>query len=228
MSHQARSRCLALAVPFTLTLALGSTPAHAEEPRADSVTHVALQSDWDGTVLVRHLGSSVGVGYAAGRSVTVTTAHLERVCRAPCSAELPTESTYVVDAPGMNTASFELPPGAKAADVRVKGASQLPLTLSGTAAFVGLLGGMVGGIFWGVGSASESDGRPSSMASDGRTVTFLGIGTLAVGIAGLIFFPKTHVDVRATEGAPKAPAADVKAQTATRPAVQLTPAGFVF
>ena len=192
---------LAVAVTTSLLASLAhARPAAAAEPEAappsaTAHTNVAISSDWEETAVLRHLGTSYGVGTVGGRTASVTTVHLERVCRAPCSAKLETEGSYIVDAPGMNPARFELPAGVQRVDVRVKGASQTPLTLSYVGAVTGGVLALTGGLLWGVlGSGTDAvTGQPRD-AGPWPMLTIGGASLLVAGIAGLVALPRTRVE----------------------------------
>src|SRR5687767_5711520 len=70
--------CTALAVP-----ALAGPPADAP------VVHVHIDSPDPKVELVRLAGVSQGTGYVGGRAATLTTIHLENMCRAPCDLQVP-------------------------------------------------------------------------------------------------------------------------------------------
>ena len=170
-------------------VALHTTNARAEDSSPDATTPVRVTSDWPNTEVVRHLGTSYGTGVVAGRTASITTFHLEKLCRAPCAATLPTEGSYYVDAPGMHARGFELPPGSRSLDVRVKGASSTPLVLSYYATLLGGVSALTGGLLWGIlGSREGAD--PSAF----QAMTFLGGGVMVAGIAGLVLLPRTHVE----------------------------------
>jgi hypothetical protein len=172
---------LALAALFLPSLARAAEPVTSDK----ATTHVELSSDTPGTELIQHQGTAYGTGYVGGRSASITTFYLERVCRAPCSATVPTEGHYFVDAPGMHAQDFELPAGVRDEKLRVKGASSLPLVLSLWGTYLGGVTAASGGITWAV----LGDRMPSSL----QTATLIGGGVLVVGVAGLILFPRTHI-----------------------------------
>ena len=168
-------------------------PAAPTGNSADATTEVKITSDWPDATLIRHLGTSSGTGYAGGRAVTITTVHLEKVCRLPCTANLPTEGDYAVDAPGMHARGFKLPVGNRSLDLRVEGANVAPLYVSSLAATLGGTTALLGGIFWAVlGTGTDYSGRPRD-PSAWQTMTFVGAGVMVAGIIGLIYFPRTHV-----------------------------------
>lgn len=185
-----------------LTLACSARPAAAEPtappPSATAQTHVAITSDWEDTAVLRHLGTSYGVGMVGGRSASVTTVHLERVCRAPCTAKLDTEGSYLVDAPGMNAAQFELPAGVSRASVRVKGASQAPLTLAYLGVVTGGALALTGGLLWAtLGSGTDAiTGRPRE-GGPWPMLTLGGAGLLVAGVAGVLALPRTRIETGA-------------------------------
>lgn len=145
------------------------------------------------------------------------------------------KGSYYVDAPGMDSRNFRLPPDSKALRVRVTGASATPRILSGWAIVLGGAAAITGGILWGVYGAADdvqlattdSAGkvqyhRESNDTSAYQTLTFVGGGVLIAGVVGLILLPRTHVD---TESGVRLDA------HASRPAtsrVRFTANGFVF
>ena len=183
---------------------------------ADAITRIRIHSDWAGSELVRKLGTSYGSGTVNGRYASVTTVHTERVCRAPCTADVPTEGEYVVQAPGMVGRAFSIPPDTKRLEARVKGAPAWPLYLS---TYVGVYGGALafvpGAVLWGINGDSFSFAKP---------LTVVGGLVLVAGIAGLVFLPRTHVESK--EGV------NLDANAATKPKEKksfvLTTQGFVF
>jgi hypothetical protein len=183
------NRMITTRASCALALVALSFPAtvHAAEPVTSdkATTHVELSSDTPGTELIQHAGTAYGTGTVGGRVANITTFYLERICRAPCTANVPTEGHYFVDAPGMHAQDFELPAGARAEKLQVRGASSLPLTLSLWGVYLGGVSAATGGIVWGV----MGDRAPSSM----QTLTLVGGGVLVAGIAGLILSPRTHV-----------------------------------
>jgi hypothetical protein len=172
----------------------GGTPAPArtgpeevvkvEAGSAASVTRLRIESDRPDNELVRHIGTSYGTGSVNGKSVSLTEIHLERVCRLPCTADVPTESTYYVDGPGMAGRSFAIPPNTKQMSAHVKGADGWPLVL---ALYGGVGGGgaafLTGGLLWAI------NGSDSYAA-----LTVVGGLVLVGGIAALVMLPKTHVE----------------------------------
>jgi hypothetical protein len=121
--------------------------ASKEADSAQAKTHVRLDADWEDTTLVHHLGTSYGTGYSAGRSVSVAVAHLEKVCRLPCKTNLYTDGEYYVDAPGMRPARLDIPVGARALSLKVKGAPTWPLMLSWAGVYLGGMAAGLGGTF---------------------------------------------------------------------------------
>lgn len=212
---------LAASVAAVLVSFAAARPAAAEPqaPSASAQTDVAVSSDWEDTAVLKHLGTSYGVGTVGGRTASVTTIHLERVCRAPCTAKLDTEGSYIVDAPGMNAARFELPAGARRVDVKVKGASQTPLTLSYVGAVTGGVLALTGGLLWGVlGSGTDAaTGKPRD-AGPWPMLTIGGAVLLVGGITGLVALPRTRVETG--EGG--------RLDAAAKKGPHLTPAGLAF
>ena len=203
-------RPLSLSAALALTLfssnALADQAAQAPVTSPDAKTVVKLTSDWPKTELINHLGTSYGTGTVGGRSASVTVLHLEKLCRAPCTTALATEGSYYVDAPGMHAGKFELPPGSKSIDVKVRGARQTPLVLSSWGVVLGGATALTGGLLWGLlGSGSTTEGRTDANGkfeyydkprdtSAFQAMTFIGGSVLIAGIAGLILFPRTHVE----------------------------------
>lgn len=166
----------------------------AEAPEAPSgtpeaTTKVRVASDWEDSVLIQHLGTSFGTGVVNGRAASVTTLHLAEMCRVPCTANVPTEGRYYVDAPGMNAREFRVPVGAKSVDVDVRGVSQAPLTLSAFATILGGAATLVGAPLWA--ALPDESGVTDTM----RTVTIAGVAVLAAGIVGLVVLPRTQVEL---------------------------------
>ena len=183
---------------------LGSITANTS---ADATTEIRVTSDWPHTELIRHLGTSYGTGVVGGHTAAVTTFHLEKVCRAPCTATLLTEGSYFADAPGMQAREFLLPPGSRSLDIRVRGVRHTPLVASLWGAMMGGATAIVGAGMWALFGSSEGelDSRrnaqgqleyyrkpPNTTAF--QTMTFVGTSVLLVGVAGLILFPRTHVE----------------------------------
>ena len=211
----------ALALAMLSTNALADVNGEATSS-PDAKTAVTVTSDWPKTELINHLGTSFGTGTVGGRSATITTVHLEKVCRVPCSTALQTEGNYVVDAPGMHARSFELPAGSKNLDIKVRGASHTPLALSYWGVLLGGSTALAGGLLWGLlGSHTSLESRTSASGkleyydkpmdtSAFQAMTLIGVGVLAAGVAGLIFLPRTHVETndgtRLDASAPPPPA----------------------
>jgi hypothetical protein len=198
---------------------------------------VRITSDWTDTEVIRHLGTSYGSGYVGGRAATVTTVHLERLCRTPCSTSLPTEGTYYADAPGMQAREFRLPAETKSLKVRVTGASSTPLALSYWATLLGGTAALTGGILWGVfgsmdgTSLSRTDAagnvqsyREPYDTSAYRTLTLVGGGVMIAGIVGLVLLPRTHVE---TDSGVRLDAS-ASSRSASPSRVRFTGSGFVF
>lgn len=174
------------AAPTSSAFAQDNTPANTPQSTAE----VKISGDWHGAELLQHLGTSYGVGSVGGRAASITTIHLERICRLPCAATLDSEGSYIVDGPGMNARRFELEPGTKRASLGVHGAPQWPLTLSAYGVLLGGVAALSGGILWGIIGANE----PGSDVSAFQITTIAGASVLAAGIVGLIFLPRTHVE----------------------------------
>ncbi len=203
--------------PAALLCALSSLSpdAQAAEPAARSdataTTRLHITTDWGQGELIQHLGTSYGTGYVGGRSASVTTFHMQRLCRLPCDVDVATEGNYYVDAPGMLARQIAIPAGALQLDAKVHGASQAPLTLSLVAVYIGGIAAIAGGVAWAAGvadpttetkyiggSGANAQWGPVTTPSKYETlvpaVTIAGSGVLVAGIAGLIFFPRTHVE----------------------------------
>lgn len=178
---------------------------------ADSVTRLRMESDWPGGELIRNVGTSYGTGTVNGKYVSVVAVHLERICRVPCTADVPTESTYYVDAPGMAGRRFAIPPNTKRLNAHVKGAEAWPLVL---ALYGGVAGGgavfLTGGLLWAI------DGSSGYVA-----LTVVGGLALVAGISALVMLPKTHVE---TDDGTRLDARHKPAKTTP----QLTMQGLVF
>lgn len=215
-------------VVFAL-LSFVSISARADEPSQEiastssAATTVTLASDWDKTVLYRHAGTSYGTGYVAGRAASVTTVHLEKICKLPCTARLSPNGSYIVDAPGMAARVFEVGASTQPQQLQVKGASSalLAASLWGT-----ILGGSVaiaGGTTWAlIGNGEDAFGNKRD-ASPYQILTFTGAAVAAVGIVGLILLPRTHVE--SIEGERLDARAD---QPTTTARARFTGNGFVF
>jgi hypothetical protein len=210
-------------LPLLIAGAIAAAPtssAWAEEApttTTQSSAEVKISGDWHGAELLQHLGTSYGVGSVGGRAASITTIHLERICRLPCAATLDSEGSYIVDGPGMNPRRFELEPGTKRAALGVHGAPQWPLTLSAYGVLLGGVAALSGGILWGIIGANE----PGSDVSAFQLTTIVGASVLAAGIVGLIFLPRTHVE--AAEGGSRLDASRTPA-----PKLRFTGNGFVF
>jgi hypothetical protein len=176
-------------VPALATIHHGN----AQHDGTEAKTVLKLNGDWEEMVLIHHLGTSVGTGTVGNSAVTVTAIHLEKVCRLPCKTTVLTDGDYYVDAPGMRAARLQLPVGANALNLRVKGAPTWPITLS----FVGALaGGSVAG-------ASAYDVFGSSKPQSFSTITLIaGLSLLGVSLVGGLFLaPKTTIENAATRNA---------------------------
>ena len=181
-----------------------------EPGAAGAMTRLHLDSDWAGSEIQRKLGTSYGSGTVNGKYATVTVLHFERVCRAPCVADVPTEGEYYVDAPGMAPRKFAIPPNAKRLDAHVKSAPAWPLALA-----------LYGGV--GVGVTLAITGGVLLAVSDSSAavpMTVVGVLLLAGGITALVLLPKTHVE--------SADGARLDASAKPQKSVQLTAQGLVF
>lgn len=182
----------------------------AEAGAAGAMTRLHLDSDWAGSEIQRKLGTSYGSGTVNGKYASVTVLHFERVCRAPCVADVPTEGEYYVDAPGMAARKFAIPANAKRIDAHVKSAPAWPLALA-----------LYGGV--GVGATLAITGGILLAMTDSSAaapMTVVGVLLLAGGITALVMLPKTHV-----EGAD---GALLDASARPRKSLQLTAQGLVF
>jgi hypothetical protein len=204
-----------LALGLASVLAVAPSVARAQST-PEATTDVKIRADWEGVELIRHLGTSYGYGTVGGRAASITTIHLERICRLPCTATLENEGSYVVDGPGMNPRAFELSPGARTASLSVRGASQWPLTLSAYGVVIGGVTALTGGLLWGLFAASDS----ALDTSPYQAMTYAGAGALVLGVAALILLPKTHVEE------PDGARLDARAATPTGP--RFTGNGFTF
>ena len=181
-----------------------------EPGAAGAMTRLHLDSDLAGSEIQRKLGTSYGSGTVNGKYATVTVLHFERVCRAPCVADVPTEGEYYVDAPGMAPRKFAIPPNAKRLDAHVKSAPAWPLALA-----------LYGGV--GVGATLAITGGVLLAVSDSSAavpMTVVGVLLLAGGITALVLLPKTHVE--------SADGARLDASAKPQKSVQLTAQGLVF
>ena len=181
-----------------------------EAGAAGAMTRLRLDSDWAGSEIQRKLGTSYGSGTVNGKYATVTVLHFERVCRAPCVADVPTEGEYYVDAPGMAARKFAIPPNAKRVDAHVKSAPAWPLALA-----------LYGGV--GVGASLALTGGLLLALTDSSAaapMTVVGVLLLAGGVTALVLLPKTHVE--------SADGVRLDADAKPKKSFQLTAQGLVF
>jgi hypothetical protein len=141
--------------------------SYAAEARADAQTEVHIESDWPDTEW--------------------------NSCRTPCTATVPTEFRYRVSGPLMHTRDFRLPVGSRSLRLRVTGASVIPLKVSEVLTFLGVFGASIGGPFW-IAGAVGSDDTSRTFYDAGQTATLISGGVIVLGIAGLLLFPRTHVE----------------------------------
>lgn len=178
----------------------------------DARTRLRVESDWPGSELHRKLGTSYGAGTVNGRYASVAVVHTERLCRAPCTADVPTEGEYYVDAPGMMSQRLSIPPTSRRLDAHVTGAAAWPLGLA-----------LYGGV--GLGGALALTGVILLAATDSSAaapLTGVGLVLLAGGITALVALPRTRIE--STDGA----RLDAQGKRPPNGSVTLTPQGFVF
>jgi hypothetical protein len=161
--------------------------AAKEEDSAQAKTQVRLDADWQDTTLVHHLGTSYGTGYSGGRTVSVAVAHLEKVCRLPCKTSVYTDGEYYVDAPGMRPARLEIPVGARALNLKVKGAPTWPVMLSWSGIYLGVIPAVLGGTFMMLRQKSDDYGFAAPTLVGG-------LAMIGAGIVGLILSPSTRLE----------------------------------
>ncbi len=212
--------------PTVLQTAPAAPPAATATPTArndaTATTRLHITTDWGSGELVQHLGTSYGTGYAGGRAVSVTTFHMQRLCRLPCDVEVATEGNYYVDAPGMLAREFRVPAGTETLDMKVKGAPTWPVGLSlYGGVYLGGLAALGGGLGWVMLSKSSTPGTWEQYGGTVQAVTFVGSGLLVAGIVGLIVTDRTHVE--AGDGS----RLDARAQPA-RSGIGVSPQGFTF
>jgi hypothetical protein len=190
MFKMSTSLCGVLAVSAAVFLISSQAWADEEAGETDSAqakTSLKLTGDYQDTTLIHHLGTSYGSGYANGRTVSVAVAHLEKVCRLPCKTTVHTEGEYYVDAPGMLPARLEIPAGARALKLQVKGAPTWPVYLSWSGVYLGGMAAALGGTFSLLRAKDSDYGFATPMLVGGLVA-------LGAGIAGLILAPRTHLE----------------------------------
>ncbi len=152
-------------------------------PRDAGAPVLRLKSNWPETQLYEHLGSTFGQGYIGGRSASITTVYLRKVCDLPCAAPLRPDGDYFVDAPGMRARRLRLLSGEGAGEATVEGAPVWPIYLSVAGIAVGGSLTLLGSLLW----------ISSARAGVFPVLTLLGLATLGAGIAGFVLAPSTEI-----------------------------------